>query len=39
MEHFELLEYTYITELDSQAKRYIHKPTGAEILYIQYRHE
>ena len=32
MEHFELLEHTYITELDSQAKRYIHKPTGAEIL-------
>ena len=34
MEHFELLEHTYITELDSQAKRYIHKPTGAEILSI-----
>ena len=34
MENFELLEHTYITELDSQAKRYIHRPTGAEILSI-----
>ena len=35
MKNYELIEDRFINELDTNAKFYVHKNTGAEILFYQ----